>query len=152
MYEYRRRNRAEILARSSIAELTHMNRLATASELSASIAHEVSQPVTGIVAMANAALRYLSGEVPDNQKVHDLLVKIVSAGHRAGEVIAGVRAMFKKGTDVRLPVDINSLILRVLEIVGIDCEKSGVHVETDLADPLPNVLGDDVQLLSLIHI
>jgi signal transduction histidine kinase len=50
VYEYRRRNRAEILARSSIAELTHMNRLATASELSASIAHEVSQPVTGIVA------------------------------------------------------------------------------------------------------
>ena len=150
VYEYRRRNRAEILARSSMAELTHMNRMATASELSASIAHEVSQPITGIVAMANAALRWLSGEVPNNQKVHDLLVKIVSAGHRASEVVTGVRAMFKKGTDVRLPVDINSLILRVLEIVRIDCEKSGVHVETDLADPLPNVLGDDVQLQQVI--
>ena len=150
VYEHRRRNRAEILARSSLAELTHMNRLAAASELSASIAHEVNQPITGIVAMANAALRWLSGEVPNNQKVHDLLVNIVSAGHRASEVVTGVRAMFKKSTDVRLPVDINRLILRVLEIVRIDSEKSRVHVQTDLADPLPNVPGDDVQLQQVI--
>ena len=124
-----------------MAELTHMNRVATAGELSASIAHEVNQPITGMVLKAGAALRWLSRDVPNAQKVRDLLTDIVNAGHRAGEVVAGVRAMFKKDTNERVPVDINKLILTVLEIVRIDCEKNGVEVQTDLADAATGRLG-----------
>jgi C4-dicarboxylate-specific signal transduction histidine kinase len=131
-------------------QLAHMNRIATAGELSASIAHEVSQPITGMVLKAGAALRWLSGDVPNIQKAHDLLSDIVSIGHRASEVVAGVRAMFKKDTDDRLPVAINKLILTVLEIVRIDCEKNDVEVQTGLADELPDVLADSVQLQQVV--
>ena len=150
LYEQRRRNRAETLARASMSELAQMNRVATAGELSASIAHEVNQPITGMVLTANAALRWLSADVPNTQKVRELLTDIVNAGHRASEVVAGVRAMFKKDTDERVPVNINKLILTVLAMVRIDCEKSGVEVQTDLADPLPQVLGGNVQLQQVV--
>ena len=124
-----------------MSELAHMNRLATAGELSASIAHEVNQPMTGMVLKAGAALRWLPEDMPNAEKIRDLLTDIVSAGQRAGEIVAGVRAMFKKDTNEKVPVDINKLILTVLEIVRIDCEKSGVEVQTDLADELPDGLG-----------
>ena len=150
IYEHRRRNRAEMLVRSSMAELTHMNRLATAGELSASIAHEVNQPITGMVLKAGAALRWLPEDMPNAEKVRGLLTDIVSAGQRAGEIVAGVRTMFKKDTNERVPVDINKIILTVLEIVRIDCEKSGVVIHTDLADELPAVSGDHVQLQQVV--
>jgi signal transduction histidine kinase len=150
IFEHRRRSRAEILARTSMSDLAHMNRLATAGELSASIAHEVSQPIAGMVLKANAALRWLATEAPEAQKVRDLLTEIVSAGHRAGDVVAGVRSMFKKDTDERAPVDVNRVILTVLEIVRIDLEKTGVEVRTQLAEPLPAVTGDKVQLQQVV--
>ena len=150
IYEHRRRNRAEMLARASMAELAHMNRVATAGELSASIAHEVNQPITGMVLKAGAALRWLPEDMPNGEKIRDLLTDIVSAGQRAGEIVAGVRAMFKKDTNERVPVDINKLILTVLEIVRIDCEKSGVEIHTDLADEVPAVSGDNVQLQQVV--
>ena len=148
--EHRRRNRAEVLVRSSMLELTHMNRVATAGELSASIAHEVSQPIAGMVLKANAALRWHAKESPDAQNVRELLTEIVNAGHRAGDVVAGVRGMFKKDTDERVPVDINKLIRTVLEIVRIDLEKAGVEVRTQLAEPPPTVTGDKVQLQQVV--
>jgi len=150
IYEHRRRNRAEMLVRSSMAELTHMNRLATAGELSASIAHEVNQPITGMVLKAGAALRWLPEDMPNGEKIRALLTDIVSAGQRAGEIVAGVRTMFKKDTNERVPVDINKLILTVLEIVRIDCEKSGIEIHADLADEVPPVSGDNVQLQQVI--
>ena len=150
IYEHRRRNRAEMMVRSAMAELTHMNRLATAGELSASIAHEVNQPITGMVLKAGAALRWLPEDMPNIEKVRSLLTDIVSAGQRAGEIVAGVRTMFKKDANERAPVDINKLILTVLEIVRIDCERSGVEVQTDLADQLPQILGDKVQLQQVV--
>jgi signal transduction histidine kinase len=150
IYEHRRRSRAEVLARTSMSDLAHMNRVATAGELSASIAHEVSQPIAGMVLKANAALRWLVTEAPEAQKVRDLLTEIVSAGHRAGDVVAGVRGMFKKDTDERAPVDVNTLIRTVLEIVRIDLEKTGVEVRTQLTEPLPTVSADKVQLQQVV--
>jgi C4-dicarboxylate-specific signal transduction histidine kinase len=76
-----------------MSEFTHSNRMTTASELSASIAHEVNQPLTSIVTRANAALRWLKADKPDVGKACDALAQIVSAGHRASEVITSVRAM-----------------------------------------------------------
>ena len=150
IYEHRRRNRAEMLVRSSMAELTHMNRLATAGELSASIAHEVNQPITGMVLKAGAALRWLPEDMPNGEKIRGLLTDIVSAGQRAGEIVAGVRTMFKKDINERVPVDIDKIILTVLEIVRIDCEKSGVVIHADLTDEVPAVSGDHVQLQQVV--
>jgi PAS domain S-box-containing protein len=144
------RKQLEARENALATQLAHMNRIATAGELSASIAHEVNQPITGMVLKAGAAVRWLSGDVPNIQKARDLLSDIVGIGHRAGEVVAGVRAMFKKDTDDRLPVDINKLILTVLEIVRIDCEKNDVEVQTRLADELPDVLADSVQLQQVV--
>src|SRR5262245_6581738 len=93
-----------------MAELTHMNRVATAGELSASIAHEVSQPLTGITTKASAARRWLAAEKPDIDRVRDVLDQIEAASHRASEIIANVRSMFSKGTRDKAEVDINKLI------------------------------------------
>ena len=80
-----------------MAELTYMNRTASAGLLSASLAHEVNQPLTGIVTRANAAMRWLSAETPDTGKAHAALAQIVEAGHRAAEIIVNVKAMFQEG-------------------------------------------------------
>ena len=123
IYENRRRNRAEVLARNSISELTHMNRVATAGELSASIAHEVNQPLTGIVARVSAARRWLAAEKPDLDKVRAALDQIETAGHRASDIIKNLRSMFKRNTQDKSEIDINKLIWTVLDLVYIDLRK-----------------------------
>ena len=150
LYEHRRRNQAEVVARNSLLELTHMNRLATAGELSASIAHEVNQPLTGIVARAGAARRWLAGEKPDLHKVRAALDQIETAGHRASEIITSVRSMFQRDTQDRSVIDINNLIWTVLGLVDIDLQKHEIELKTELSDQLPAVLGNQVQLQQVI--
>ena len=111
IYEHRRRHLAEVQSRNAMAELTYMNRMAAAGELSASIAHEINQPLTGIATRASAALRWLARETPNLEKARAALEQIVAAGHRAADIVTSVRAMFKKDTSERLPVDVNRLIL-----------------------------------------
>jgi signal transduction histidine kinase len=101
LHERQYRRRAERASREAMSELTQLNRVATAGELSATIAHEVNQPLMGIVTRANAALRWLSGENPNIGKAEDALNHIVAAGHRASDVVASVRAMFGKDTQER---------------------------------------------------
>jgi signal transduction histidine kinase len=150
IYEHRRRHQAEILARNSMSELTHMNRLATAGELSASIAHEVNQPLTGITTRANAALHWLASETPNIDRARAALSQIVTAGHRASDIITSIRAMFKKDTNERVPIDVNQLITSVLAIVRVDLLRNRVEVYTELDEPAPTVVGDKVQLQQVI--
>ena len=150
IYEHRRRSIAEVQSRNSMAELTRMNRVATAGELSASIAHEVNQPLTGISARASAAARWLAKDPPDVEKVRTMLREIVNASDRAAEVVRSVRAMFKKDSKERSPVDINKLIRTVLEIVRIELQRSGVDVQTVLAENRSPVECDGVQLQQVI--
>jgi len=150
IYEHRRRSRAEVLARNSMSELTHMNRVATAGELSASIAHEVNQPLTGIVARVGAARRWLAGEKPDLDRVRAALDQIEAAGHRASEIVKNVRSMFQRDTQERSAVDINGLIWTVIGLVNIDLRKQQVDLKTELDDRLPPVLGNQVQLQQVI--
>jgi signal transduction histidine kinase len=145
-YEHRRRNRAEVLARNSIFELAHLNRVATAGELSATIAHEVNQPITGIVTRAGAALNWLSRENPNIGKAQDLLGQIIVAGHRASEVVTTVRAMFRKDRQASVPIDINRLISSVLGLVYIDLRKHSIETRIDLDARLPDIIGNEVQL------
>ena len=150
LYEQRRRHRAEVLSRNFMSELTHMNRIATAGELSASIAHEVNQPLAGMVLTANAALRWLAAETPNLGKVRDALAQIVSAGHRAGDIIRNVRTMFGKDTQERRPVDINRVILAVLKLVQIEIQRHEIAVQTQLDHRLPPVIGLEIQLQQVI--
>ena len=150
VYEHQRRSRAEVIARHSMAELTHMNCIATAGELSASIAHEVSQPLTGISTRASAALRWLRAEKPDLQRVGASLEHIVAASHRASDIVTSVRSMFKANEIARSPVDVNSLILAVLAILRMDLQRNDIDVQTELDAELPPASGDKVQLQQVI--
>ncbi len=150
LHERQYRRRAERTARDTMSELTQMNRLATAGELSASIAHEINQPLTGIILRARAALRWLAADRPDIAKVRELLSDIAAAGHRAGEIVTSTRAMFKKETNERGLVDINHLITTVLAIVRIDLRKHGIELRTQLDEQLPIVDCDRVQVQQVV--
>jgi len=149
-YERQRRQAAEAATRQTISDLSHVNRMATAGELSASIAHEVSQPLTGIVSNANAGIRWLNAATPNLGKAEAAFKQIVAAGHHAGEVIASVRALFKRGTEERAPVQINQLIRNAVSLERRDIESHHVSLRLELNDWLPEILGVRVQLLQVI--
>ena len=148
LYEHWRRQRAEILARNTLSELTHVNRMATAGQLSASIAHEIRQPLAGILANAQAALRWL--EQANVEEVREGLNGIVSDGHRASDIITNLRAMFKNDGQEKTLVDINELVLSVLELVRVDLQKHEIELWTQLDDRIPEVVGNQVQLQQVI--
>ena len=148
LYEHWRRQRAEILARNTMSELTHVNRVATVGQLSASIAHEIRQPLAGILANAQAALRWL--EKANVEEVREGLNGIVSDGIRAGDIITHLRAMFKHDVQEKSPVDINKVVLSVLTLAQIDLQKHEIELQTQLDDLIPEILGNQVQLQQVI--
>ena len=150
LYEHRRRHLAEVQARDSIAELTQLNRLATAGELSAAIAHEIRQPIAGMVAMANAAVRWLSRETPDIGEARDAMNNVVATGHHASEVITNVRELFGKDTQEKTPTDVNKLIGKVLALVYIDLRKHSIETQLNLSEQLPPLIGNEVQLRQVV--
>lgn len=150
LHERHYRRRAEAKARDALSELTHMNRMSGAGELAASIAHEINQPLTGIVARAGAARRWLAMETPNIDKVRASLDDIESAGHRAGDIIKNVRALFKRDTQDRVAVDLNRLILEVLAIAQGEIKKYQIAIQTQLDQSLPFVIGNPVQLQQVI--
>ena len=134
----------------TMAELTHMNRLATAGVLLASIAHEINQPLTGIVIQACAARQWLASGESGIEKARDALDQIESTGLRAGEIIASLRGMFKKETQARNPIDINKLIFTVLAIMRHELQKHGIELRTELDESVPALEGDRVQLQQVV--
>ncbi len=151
IYEHRRRQRAEVQSRNSMAELTYLNRVASVGLLSASLAHEVNQPLTGIVLQANAALRWLAAKPANLGRAQTALTQIVNAGHRASDIITNVKAMFRKDDQqANQPVDINELIRSVLGLVYMDLRRHSVETQMSLADHLPAVSGNAVQLQQVI--
>ena len=150
LLERRRRRAAEVLARNSMSELAQMNRVATAGELSASIAHEVNQPLTAIMAQAGAALVFLGREKPDVPEVHAALREIKACTARAAEIIASVRALFKKETTERHATDLNHLILAVVGLTRIEAHKRDVQLDIRLTDDLPLVGCDPVQVQQVV--
>lgn len=134
----------------TMAELTHTNRVATAGVLSASIAHEISQPLSGIVISASAARRFLALREPNLEEARDALDQIESDSLRAGEIITSLRGMLKKETQARNPIDINKLIFTVLAIVRHELQKHGVELRTELDESLPALEGDRVQLQQVV--
>jgi len=149
--EHRRRLSAEALARRSMGELANMNRVATAGELSASIAHEVNQPLAAMVTNANAGLRFLMRATPDIDSTRAALERVVKDGHRAGDVIKSMRAMFKKEDEEDRPwLDINEVVRDVLVLLRGELQAQGIVVRDDLARQLPLVQGHKGQLQQVI--
>ena len=134
----------------TMADLAHMNRLATAGVLLASIAHEINQPLTGIVMQASAARQWLALREPSIERARDALDQIEGNGLRAGEIITSLRGMFKKETQARNPIDINALIVTVLAIVRHELQKHGVELRTELDESVPALEGDRVQLQQVV--
>ena len=149
LHERQYRRRAERTARETFSELAQVNRMATAGELSATIAHEVRQPLAAMVSTAGAALRWLSKENPDVGRARDALDKVVVAGHHASDVLTNVRAMFEKDTQEKTSTDVNKLIGTVLALVYMDLHKHSIETQMNLSE-LPTILGNEIQLQQVI--
>jgi len=131
-------------------ELAHITRVATTGQLTASITHEVNQPITAAVTYALAARRWLSAEPPNFREVDDALSLIVKEGNRAGEVVGRIRALIKKAPARKDAVEINDAILEVIALTRIEVANNSVSVRTQLAEGLPRVEGDRVQLQQVL--
>jgi PAS domain S-box-containing protein len=142
--------RAEDAVQATQAELARVVRVSTLGELTASIAHEVNQPLSAIVTNANACCRILASPAPDIDDVRQALTEIVEAGTRAGEIISHIRALVKKGAPQKSPVDINLVIQEVLNLIPGVLENQHVSLEMELRPSLPAVLGDRVQLQQVV--
>ncbi len=148
--ERRQRRLSEALSRSTLSELARVNRIATGDELSASIAHEVMQPLTGMVSSANAGLRWLTGSPPDIERARAMLDQIVSAGHRAADAVRAIRSVFKREYVCHQPLEVNRVIAAVLDLVRSDLEQNNIEMKTRLSRDLPLVMADSVQLQQML--
>lgn len=132
------------------SELARVARLTTAGVMTASIAHEIKQPLAAIVANGNAAQRWLANAAPDVGEARDALRHIVDDGHRASQIIDSVRAMFKKDGGDKEQIDVNELVEGILALVGREIQRSGISVRTVLPADLPRVLASRTQLQQVL--
>ena len=149
-YERRRRRFAEVESRRHLSELAHMNRTATAGALSASIAHEIKQPLAAIATNGSAALRWLRRATPDLDEAQESLERVVGAAHHASDVIDTIRSMFKRSDQKKGAIGINVLIEEVLAVLHNDFLRRKIIVQTRLGTGLPTVMANRVQLQQVI--
>jgi signal transduction histidine kinase len=144
------RKRAEEALRSAHAELAHAHRITTMGQLAASIAHEVNQPITATVTNAEAGLSWLAAQPPNLEQVRQSLEGIVSDGLRAGDVIGRIRALVRKEPQQRVALDVNAVVVEVIALTRIEIARNRVRVRTQLAEALPPIQADRVQLQQVI--
>jgi PAS domain S-box-containing protein len=142
--------RAEEKLHKAQAELAHVTRVTTLGELTASIAHEVNQPLTAIVANANASLRWLGAATPNLDEARQAVSRIVRDGNRASDVIGRIRALVKKGESERTSLDINEAIQEVVGLTRSEIQNAGVTLKMNLYPILPPIVGDRIQLQQVI--
>jgi C4-dicarboxylate-specific signal transduction histidine kinase len=145
----RTRRAAEAL-RQAQADVAHVSRVMTMGELTTSIAHEVNQPLAGIVTNAAAALRWLAGDPPNLEETREAARRIIRDGNRASEVIARIRALARKADTEKQPMDLNEAVEDVLALTEGEVRRHGVLLRRELAGDLPLVLGDRVQLQQVV--
>jgi PAS domain S-box-containing protein len=131
-------------------ELAHANRVATMGQLTASIAHEIIQPLAATVTNAETALRWLGRGSSHLKEVQEALTSIVDDGVRAAELVKRIRALMKKEPPRKDRLEVNVVILEILEVMRSEAVKHGVSILTELADPLPVVEADRVQLQQVL--
>jgi NO-binding membrane sensor protein with MHYT domain/signal transduction histidine kinase len=144
------REQAEAALRQAQADLAHVSRVTTLGEMAASIAHEVDQPLSGVVINANACLRFLTAASPNVDEVRDGLHAIARDGRRASDVIARIRTLARRAETDKEPLDINDVIGEVVALAEGEARRARARVLTELAGMLPRVLGDRVQLQQVV--
>ena len=132
------------------ADFAHINRVSIMGELTASIAHEVNQPLSGVVSNGSACLRWLAGDTPNIEEARETARRIVRDGKRAAEIIARIRALTKRTAAPREKLDLNETIREILPLVGDEAKKKSVMIRTCFADDVFPVLGDRVQLQQVV--
>jgi PAS domain S-box-containing protein len=148
--ERKRAEEALEALRQAQADLARVNRVATMGELTASLAHEVNQPIAAAVTNANTCLRWLTRDEPDLVEAREAAVRIVNNGRRAAEIISRVRLLFKKGTPERELVDVNAVIQEMIFLLSNEATRYSISFRTELAVDLPHVMGDRVQLQQVL--
>jgi signal transduction histidine kinase len=132
------------------AELARLSRVLSMGELTASIAHEISQPITAVVTNGHACLQWLSGSPPNLEKARQSTESIIQDGTRAGVVVARIRALFKKEEPVKNRVDINEVIQELVGFLRHEATSRRISLRTDLTSSLPAVMADRVQLQQVL--
>jgi C4-dicarboxylate-specific signal transduction histidine kinase len=132
--------------REAQAHFAHINRVTTMGELTASLAHEVNQPIAAAVTNANSCLHWLEGDIPNLDKARAAAMRIVKDGTRAAEIISRIRLLFQKGTLQLEFVDVNEVIEEMMVLLRGEATRYSISVRTELAADLPRVRGDRVQL------
>jgi C4-dicarboxylate-specific signal transduction histidine kinase len=144
------RKLAEEELRQAQADLSRVSRVTTMGELTASLAHEVNQPIAAAVTNANTCLRWLTREQPDIEEARAAAMRIVKDGTRASEIIKRVRQLFQKGASQRELVDVNEIIRGMTTLFHGEATRHNVLIQTGLADDLPQIMADRVQLQQVL--
>jgi predicted ATPase/signal transduction histidine kinase len=144
------RTRAEEALRQAKADLAHINRVTTMGELTASMAHEVNQPIAAAVTDANTCMRWLARDQPDLEEVRAAAMRVVKDATRASEIISRIRLLFNKGTPERELVDVNEIIGEMTFLLRSEAIRYNISVRTELAADPPQVVADRVQLQQVL--
>jgi signal transduction histidine kinase len=144
------RKQSELEALRLRQDLTHIGRVSALGELTASLAHELSQPLTAILSNAQAAQRLIDADVVELEKVREILCDIVADDKRAAAVISGLRALIKKGETEFVPLDLNEVVGAVAWLMRSDTIMRNVSMSLELASDLPKACGDRVQLQQVV--
>ena len=140
----------EAEARHHREQINLLSRVSLLGEMTASLAHELNQPLSAIVSNANAGMRFIDNAREDRATLHEILVDVAADGHRAHEIIQNVRNTIKKGDSTRRPIDLNELVTKVAHVVRPDAVGHSCEVETSLAEDLPSIEGDPVQIQQVL--
>jgi two-component system sensor kinase FixL len=144
------RKRVELEAEQRRQELAHVSRVSTMGELAAAIAHELNQPLTGVLTNAQAAVRFMSLDPPALAEVQEILRDIIEDDRRAGEVIRRLRSMLQTGAIEPADVDVNDVVADVQRLLSSDAVLSNIALESQLAPSVQQVHGDRIQLQQVI--
>jgi C4-dicarboxylate-specific signal transduction histidine kinase len=136
--------------RQAQADLAHVNRVTTMGELTASVAHEVNQPITAAVTNAKTCLRWLSRDHPDVEEARAAAMRIVQDGTRAADIISRIRLLFKKETPQRELVEVNEIIRWMIFLLRTEANRYAISVRTELTEDLPPITADRVQLQQVL--
>jgi PAS domain S-box-containing protein len=142
--------RAEEALRQAQADLAYVSRVTTMGELTASLAHEVNQPITAASTNANTCLRWLASDTPNIEEARAAAIRIVKDAKRAAEIISRIRLLFKKGTAQRELVDVNEVIREMIVLLHSEATRNSISVRTELAADLPQIMADRVQLQQVL--
>jgi C4-dicarboxylate-specific signal transduction histidine kinase len=144
------RNRAESALRQAQADLARVSRVTTMGELTATLAHEVNQPIAAAVTDANTCLRWLTRDHPDVEEAREAASRVVKDAIRAAEIISRVSLLFKKGALQQELVHVNEVIREMLVLLRSEATRYSISIRTELAGDLPRVMGDRVQLQQVL--